>query len=121
MNRAELLVRLQRVQQLPQMQGRNIRSIAAVLSTEALLKHVEVCEAQAEKAALQGVGTLRSDLNEARIDADRALREGRYEDAARISYERIPDIEKRLADAESFEQSDERLRLDAALAQGLTA
>ena len=50
MNRAELLVRLQRVQQLPQMQGRNIRSIAAVLSTEALLKHVEVCEAQAEKA-----------------------------------------------------------------------
>ncbi|WP_371741049.1 ATP-dependent Clp protease ATP-binding subunit [Frigoribacterium sp. CFBP 13729] len=68
---------------------------------------------QAEKAALQGVGTLRSDLNEARIDADRALREGRYEDAARISYERIPDIEKRLADAESFEQSDERLVSDS--------
>jgi len=67
----------------------------------------------AEKAALQGVGTLRSDLNEARIDADRALREGRYEDAARISYERIPDIEKRLADAESFEQSDERLVSDS--------
>jgi ATP-dependent Clp protease ATP-binding subunit ClpB len=68
---------------------------------------------QAEKAALQGVGSLRSDLNEARIDADRALREGRYEDAARISYERIPDIEKRLADAESFEQSDERLVSDS--------
>jgi ATP-dependent Clp protease ATP-binding subunit ClpB len=68
---------------------------------------------QAEKAALQGVGTLRSDLNEARIDADRALREGRYEDAARISYERIPDIEKRLADAESFEKSDERLVSDS--------
>jgi len=68
---------------------------------------------QAEKAALQGIGTLRSDLNEARIDADRALREGRYEDAARISYERIPDIEKRLADAESFEKSDERLVSDS--------
>ncbi|MET4053250.1 ATP-dependent Clp protease ATP-binding subunit ClpB [Frigoribacterium sp. PvP054] len=68
---------------------------------------------QAEKAALQGVGTLRSDLNEARIDADRALREGRYEDAARISYERIPDIEKRLADAESFEKSDDRLVSDS--------
>jgi len=64
---------------------------------------------RAEKAALQGVGTLRSDLNEARIDADRALREGRYEDAARISYERIPDIERRLAAAESFEESGERL------------
>ncbi|MBF4601643.1 AAA family ATPase [Frigoribacterium sp. VKM Ac-1396] len=68
---------------------------------------------QAEKAALQGVGTLRSDLNEARIDADRALREGRYEDAARISYERIPDIERRLADAESFEASDDRLVSDS--------
>jgi ATP-dependent Clp protease ATP-binding subunit ClpB len=67
----------------------------------------------AEKAALQGVGTLRSDLNEARIDADRALREGRYEDAARISYERIPDIEKRLADAESFEKSGDRLVSDS--------
>jgi ATP-dependent Clp protease ATP-binding subunit ClpB len=68
---------------------------------------------QAEKAALQGVGTLRSDLNEARIDADRALREGRYEDAARISYERIPDIERRLAEAESFEKSDDRLVSDS--------
>jgi ATP-dependent Clp protease ATP-binding subunit ClpB len=67
----------------------------------------------AEKAALQGVGTLRSDLNEARIDADRALREGRYEDAARISYERIPDIEKRLSDAESFEKSGDRLVSDS--------
>lgn len=68
---------------------------------------------QAEKAALQGVGTLRSDLNDARIEADRALREGRYEDAARISYERIPDIERRLADAEAFEESGERLVSDA--------
>ncbi|WP_423920252.1 ATP-dependent Clp protease ATP-binding subunit [Frigoribacterium sp. 2-23] len=68
---------------------------------------------QAEKAALQGVGTLRSDLNEARIDADRALREGRYEDAARISYERIPDIERRLAEAEAFEKSEDRLVNDS--------
>lgn len=51
MNRAELLARLQRVQEMPQMQGRNIRSIAAILSMEALQKHVEVCEAQAQKAA----------------------------------------------------------------------
>ncbi|WP_192847021.1 hypothetical protein [Aureimonas sp. AU4] len=53
MSRAELLVRLQRVQDMPQMQGRNIRSVAAILSIEALKKHVEVCEAQAEKAALK--------------------------------------------------------------------
>jgi ATP-dependent Clp protease ATP-binding subunit ClpB len=68
---------------------------------------------QAEKAALQGVGTLRSDLNEARIDLDRAMREGRYADASKINYETIPDIEKRLADAESFEESGERLVNDS--------
>ncbi|WP_156419466.1 hypothetical protein [Aureimonas sp. AU12] len=51
MSRAELLVRLQHVQSMPQMQGRNIRSIASILSTEALKTHVEVCEAQAEKTA----------------------------------------------------------------------
>jgi len=53
MNRAELLVRLQRVQNMPQMQGRNIRSVAAILSVDALRKHVEVCEAQAAKAAVK--------------------------------------------------------------------
>ncbi|MBD8728901.1 ATP-dependent Clp protease ATP-binding subunit [Frigoribacterium sp. CFBP 13707] len=68
---------------------------------------------QAEKAALQGVGTLRSDLNEARIDLDRAMREGRYADASKINYETIPDIEKRLAEAESFEESGERLVNDS--------
>lgn len=50
MSRAELLGRLQRVQEAPQMQGRNIRSIAALLSVDALAKHVEVCEAALEKA-----------------------------------------------------------------------
>jgi ATP-dependent Clp protease ATP-binding subunit ClpB len=68
---------------------------------------------QAEKAALQGVGTLRSDLNEARIDLDRAMREGRYADASKINYETVPDIEKRLAEAESFEESGERLVNDS--------
>ncbi|WP_188052378.1 hypothetical protein [Aureimonas fodinaquatilis] len=50
MSRAELLVRLQKVQQCPEMQGRNIRSIAAILSNDALEKHVEVCEQAVEKA-----------------------------------------------------------------------
>ncbi|MCM2504154.1 MULTISPECIES: hypothetical protein [Aureimonas] len=50
MSRAELLVRLQKVQETPEMQGRNIRSIAAILSNDALLKHVEVCEEAVEKA-----------------------------------------------------------------------
>ncbi len=64
---------------------------------------------QAEKAALQGVGELKSRLNEARIDLDRAMREGRYQDASKINYETIPQIEKSLADAERIEESGDRL------------
>ncbi|MFD2237421.1 hypothetical protein [Aureimonas populi] len=49
MSRAELLHRLQELQKLPELEGRNIRSIAAILSNEALEKHVEACEATAQK------------------------------------------------------------------------
>jgi ATP-dependent Clp protease ATP-binding subunit ClpB len=64
---------------------------------------------QAEKAALQGVGDLKGKLNDARIDLDRAMREGRYQDASKINYETIPAIEKSLADAENLEAGGERL------------
>lgn len=53
MNRAVLLERLQRVQESPRFQNRDIRSISAILSNEALLKHVEVCEAAAQKPLAQ--------------------------------------------------------------------
>ncbi|GAA4678787.1 ATP-dependent Clp protease ATP-binding subunit [Frondihabitans cladoniiphilus] len=64
---------------------------------------------QAEKAALQGVGELKGRLNEARIDLDKAMREGRYQDASKINYETIPDIEKSLAEAERIEETGDRL------------
>ncbi|RPE78190.1 MULTISPECIES: ATP-dependent Clp protease ATP-binding subunit [unclassified Frondihabitans] len=64
---------------------------------------------QAEKAALQGVGELKGQLNEARIELDRAMREGRYQDASKINYETIPEIEKSIADAESIEESGDRM------------
>ncbi len=64
---------------------------------------------QAEKSALQGVGELKGKLNEARIDLDRAMREGRYQDASKINYETIPEIEKSLAEAERIEKSGDRL------------
>lgn len=53
MSRAELLERLQVLQGLPELQGRNIRSIAPILSTDALLRHVEACEATAERIRRQ--------------------------------------------------------------------
>lgn len=47
MTRAELLARLQELQQMPKFQNRDICTISAVLSKEALSKHVEVCESAA--------------------------------------------------------------------------
>ncbi|MFM6967627.1 MAG: ATP-dependent Clp protease ATP-binding subunit [Microbacteriaceae bacterium] len=63
----------------------------------------------AEKASLQGVGDLKTKLNDARIDLDRAMREGNYEKAAKLNYETIPGIEKSIADAESVEASGDRM------------
>ena len=48
MTRVALLDRLQELQQMPKFQNRDIRTISAALSNEALAKHVEVCEAAAD-------------------------------------------------------------------------
>ena len=63
----------------------------------------------AEKASLQGVGDLRMRLNDARIELDRAMREGRYEDASRLDYEVIKKIERDIAAAESVESTGPRM------------
>ena len=63
----------------------------------------------AEKASLQGVGDLRMRLNDARIELDRAMREGRYEVASRLDYEVIKKIERDIAAAESVETTGPRM------------
>ena len=50
MTRFALLERLKAVQQTPKYQGRDITTISAVLSNQALAKHVEVCEQAADAA-----------------------------------------------------------------------
>ena len=60
----------------------------------------------AEKASLHSVGDLKTQLNEARIDLDRAMREGDYQKASKLNYETIPGIEARLKTAEEAEQPD---------------
>ena len=44
MTRIELLERLKEVQKMPRYQGRDITTISAVLSNQALARHIEVCE-----------------------------------------------------------------------------
>ncbi|WP_164470486.1 MULTISPECIES: hypothetical protein [unclassified Aureimonas] len=47
MTRAELLKRLSDVEHAPQLKGRDVKTITAMLGMDALRKHVEVCEAAA--------------------------------------------------------------------------
>jgi hypothetical protein len=44
MTRLALLERLKEVQQMPKYQGRDITTISAVMSNQALARHVELCE-----------------------------------------------------------------------------
>jgi ATP-dependent Clp protease ATP-binding subunit ClpB len=58
-----------------------------------------------EKAALEGVGELRKQIDELRMQADKLLREGNLQGASEISYGRIPELEKQLEVASQDEQS----------------
>jgi ATP-dependent Clp protease ATP-binding subunit ClpB len=76
---------------------------------------------KAEKASLHSVGDLRNRLNDARIDLDRAMRDQRYQDASKINYETIPQIEKAIADAESVEQLGPRMVNDQVTDEDIAA
>ncbi|MBP6684675.1 MAG: AAA family ATPase [Leucobacter sp.] len=56
-----------------------------------------------ERATLNRVGALREQLDQTRMDAERAQREGNLERASKLLYGEIPVIEKELAAAESAE------------------
>ncbi|MFC5369590.1 ATP-dependent chaperone ClpB [Arcanobacterium bovis] len=58
---------------------------------------------QAEKAGRNKVGDLRVKLDELRTELEKAIREGRYEDAGRIQNGDIPDVERQIAEGESEE------------------
>lgn len=62
-----------------------------------------------EKASLTGMGELKTRLNDARIELDRAMREQRYQDASKLNYEDIPQIEAAIAHAESADQGGARM------------
>ena len=53
------------------------------------------------KAALAGTSKLREQLDAAKIDVEKAMREGSYERAGELQYKIIPDLEDRLKKAEA--------------------
>ena len=61
-------------------------------------------EWRAEKESLAGATKLKEELDQARIAVERALREGKYEEAGRLQYSTIPELERKLAQAEKAGQ-----------------
>ncbi|WP_375001770.1 ATP-dependent chaperone ClpB [Aeromicrobium sp. CTD01-1L150] len=62
---------------------------------------------EAEKQSLNAVGEIKERIDEVRIAADRAQREGDLESAARLLYSEIPAMERQLADAQAAEAARE--------------
>ncbi len=60
---------------------------------------------QREKDAISNIRQTKSRLDEARIELERAERRGELEEAARLQYGEIPDLEKHLVDAETALQN----------------
>ena len=58
----------------------------------------------AEKEALAGATKLKEQLDQARIDVDKAMREGQFERAGELQYDVIPGLEAKLAEAEGAEE-----------------
>ncbi len=82
----------------------------AALRAQLAEQEAELAELQrawdAEKSALHSVGDLKTQLNDARIELDRAMRAGDYQQASRLNYETIPGLESRIAEAERAADSD---------------
>lgn len=59
MTRLQMLEKLKELQETPNLRDRDIRTITAMMSNEALAKHVEVCEQKAGEAARTAGGAAR--------------------------------------------------------------
>ena len=75
----------------------------------------------AEKSSLHSVGDLKSQLNQAEIDRDRAMREQEWQQASKLNYEIIPEIEKEIAAAEQVEQLGPRMVNDQVTDEDIAA
>ena len=60
-------------------------------------------EWEGEKQALAGATKLKEELDQARIAVEKAMREGRYEEAGELQYDLIPRLESKITTAENAE------------------
>lgn len=76
---------------------------------------------EAEKAGRNKVGDLRVRLDELRTELDRAIREGRYEDAGRLQNGEIPQVEADIEAAEAAEGSQSDPDIEPMIAERVDA
>ncbi len=76
---------------------------------------------ESEKAGRNRVGELRVKLDELRTELERAVREGRYEDAGRLQNGDIPAIEAEIAEAEAQELADADADVEPMIAERVDA
>ncbi|WP_159501769.1 ATP-dependent Clp protease ATP-binding subunit [Microbacterium sp. 18062] len=85
----------------------------AKLRTDLAAEQTRLGELQArwehERASLNRVGDLKTRLDAARVEAERAQREGNLEKASRLLYAEIPALEREVVVAEQAESSGERM------------
>ncbi len=74
-----------------------------------------------ERASLNRIGDLKTRVDAARVDADRAQREGNLERASRLLYAEIPALERQLIDAERDEGDGERMVGDQVTEEDIAA
>jgi ATP-dependent Clp protease ATP-binding subunit ClpB len=81
---------------------------ATLAAEEAKLSELQARWEQ-ERASLNRVGDLKTKLDAARVEAERAQREGNLEKASRLLYAEIPALERQLVDAERDEPAGDRM------------
>ena len=74
-----------------------------------------------ERASLNRVGDLKTRLDAARVEAERAQREGKLEQASRLLYAEIPALEREVAAAERAESADDRMVNDQVTDEDIAA
>jgi len=74
-----------------------------------------------ERASLNRVGDLKTKLDAARMEAERAQREGNLEKASRLLYAEIPALERQLIEAEREEPAGDRMVNDQVADEDIAA
>ncbi|WP_104128698.1 ATP-dependent Clp protease ATP-binding subunit [Cryobacterium sp. Y57] len=100
--------------------ARLVKLRSDLVERQATLKELQA-RWDSERASLNRVGELRERLDAARIESDRAQREGDLEKASRLLYGDIPVMERALADAEQEESVGPRMVNDQVASEDIAA